>query len=390
MTIKELAFSAQQHLQSSTGASFKRAHIYELLAASFGFNSHAAFSVDTVLMELGSNDSQSVPQSSHIRRRCIELGYQLDTATLATSLLESFLAERRIGITSISSLISCLRGESTNHDYELEYDEDEDEDELFDYTEAVKQFQHTEADKLFTPTDEEFGPILLDGLNAAASKGNVLAHYALALIYAPDDDDNPDSGNSYWYSQGLKGRILTGVEKEWAEAYKSHLVQAEKYSHHLREAGRLGHQGALLNLAERFGDPLFFEQLRIDADVDPMVVADIAERMDRNEDARHWLTLASERGNTDAMLRLIEEYEYHDLQRSWQWVYLSKLVGTDLTEDAHYAIGEDGSDYDDDVGGPAYVAGRSCVDLCPLNPEQDATARLAAQKLFEQIERMMH
>ena len=49
MTIKELAYSAQQHLQASTGGSFKRAHVYELLAASFGFNSHAAFGVDTVL-----------------------------------------------------------------------------------------------------------------------------------------------------------------------------------------------------------------------------------------------------------------------------------------------------------------------------------------------------
>jgi hypothetical protein len=52
----------------------------------------------------------------------------------------------------------------------------------------------------------------------------------------------------------------------------------------------------------------------------------------------------------------------------------------------HYAINEDGSDYDDDVGGPAYVAGRDGVDLEPLDPAQDATARLAAQKLFEQIE----
>jgi hypothetical protein len=42
MTIKELAYSAQQHLQASTGSSLKRAHIYELLAASFGFKSYAA------------------------------------------------------------------------------------------------------------------------------------------------------------------------------------------------------------------------------------------------------------------------------------------------------------------------------------------------------------
>src|SRR5690606_14891276 len=53
---------------------------------------------------------------------------------------------------------------------------------------------------------------------------------------------------------------------------------------------------------------------------------------------------------------------------------------------AHYAINEDGSDYDDDVGGPAYVAGRDGIDIEPLAPAQDATARRAAQKLFEQIE----
>ena len=26
-------------------------------------------------------------------------------------------------------------------------------------------------------------------------------HYALALIHAPDDEDDPDAGSSYWYSQ---------------------------------------------------------------------------------------------------------------------------------------------------------------------------------------------
>jgi TPR repeat protein len=102
----------------------------------------------------------------------------------------------------------------------------------------------------------------LDGLDAAASKGNALAHYALALIYAPGDEDDQDAGSSYWYSQGQQGRVLTGVEKEWAEAYESRLAHAEKYAHHLKEAGRLGHQDALLDLAERFDDLSFFEQPR--------------------------------------------------------------------------------------------------------------------------------
>ena len=148
MTIKELAYSAQQHVQARTGASFKRAHIYELLAASFGLNSYAAFGVNTVLAELRQNDRQALPQGAFINRRCIELGYRPDTATLATSALESFLSERQIGIASISSLISRLRGESPNQDDELEYDEDE----------------------LFEPTDEAFGPILVDGLDVQPAR----------------------------------------------------------------------------------------------------------------------------------------------------------------------------------------------------------------------------
>ena len=222
MTIKELAYSVQQHLQAKTATSFKRSHIYELLAASFGFNSQAAFSVDTVLTEFCRNDSRSVPQTLSIRRRCIELGYQPDIAILVTSALESFLTEREIGIASISSLISRLRGEFPDQGYELEYDEDE----------------------LFNPSDEALGPILLDGLDAAASKGNALAHYALALIYAPDDEDYLGAGSSYWYAQRQQGRVLTGVEEEWAEAYAYRLAQAEKYAHHLKEAARLGHQDA--------------------------------------------------------------------------------------------------------------------------------------------------
>ena len=68
-------------------------------------------------------------------------------------------------------------------------------------------------------------------------------------------------------------------------------------------------------------------------------------------------------------------------------MYLSRLVGTDLSKDAYYAINEDGSEYDDDVGGPAYAAGRGGVDLDPLSAEQDAAARQVAQGLFERIQR---
>ena len=157
------------------------------MAASFGFNSYAAFGVDTVFTELRPSDNPVAPRGAFVTRRYIELGYQPDMADLVTAALQSFLVERQIGVASISSLISWLRGESHNQDDDLEDDQDE----------------------LFDPVDEGgFGPILLDGLEAAASKGNATAHYALALIHAPDDeDDDLGAKNSYWYSQGQQGRV---------------------------------------------------------------------------------------------------------------------------------------------------------------------------------------
>lgn len=379
MTIKELAYSAQQHLQASTGSSLKRAHIYELLAASFGFNSYAALGVDTVLTQQRPDDKRVASYSAFVRRRCIELGYQPENADLVSVTLGAFLAERQIGVVRISVLISQLRGESfSQDDYPIGDDNGLPGDEQDDL-----------LDPGWAGADEgSFPPIMLDGLEAAASKGNAFAHYALALIHAPDDEDtDQEAGSSYWHSQAQQGRVLTGVEKEWVDAHATRLTQAEKHARHLREAGRLGNQYALLDLAERFGDPSFFEQPRHDVGADPSAVAEIAERLGRVADAKHWLTVAAESGDTDAMLHLIEEHDQGDLARCWTWVYLSRLVGTDLTKDAHYAINEDGSEYDDDVGGPAYVAGRDGINLDPLSAEQDAAARNAAQDLFEQIRR---
>jgi hypothetical protein len=380
MTIKELAYSAQQHLQASTGSPLKRAHIYELLAASFGFKSYAAFGVDVVFTQLRSGHERADSHRDFVRRRCIELGHPSEGADLASDSLGSFLTERQIGVVQISALISQLRGDWSRLDDDPA---DDDPEQLGD--EQVDQLGARWADG----DEAAIAPLMLDGLEAAASKGNALAHYALALIYAPDDDDETDqsSGSSYWHSQAQLGRVLTGVEKEWADAYAAQLTRADKYVSHLRLAGRLGNQHALLDLAERFGDSSFFERPRHDIDADPSAIAEIAERLGRVADSKHWLTVAAENGDTDAMLRLIEEHDQGDLARCWTWVYLSKLIGTDLSRDDYIAINEDGSLYDDDVGGPLYATGRDGIDLAPLSAEQNAVARQAAQDLFEQIQR---
>lgn len=380
MTIKELAYSAQQQLQASTGKPLKRAHIYELLAASFGFNSYAALGVDSIFTQQRPGDKRIGANSALVSGRCIELGYPPEIVDLVSVSLGSFLAERQIGIVRISALISQLRGDwSGPESNPFGGDAGQFDGEKVDWF----------GDRWGDSEEGEFAPLMLDGLEAAASKGNALAHYALSLIHAPDDDEDTDqgAGSPYWHTQEQQGRVLTGVEKEWADAHAARLAQEDKYARHLREAGRLGNQHALLDLAERFGDPSFFERPLHNIGADPSAVAEIADRLGRVADAKHWLTVAAESGDTDAMLRLIEEHDQGNLARCWTWVYLSQLVGTDLSKDEHYAINEDGSEYDDDVGGPAYAAGRDGVDLDPLSAEQDATARDAARDLFEQIER---
>lgn len=244
--------------------------------------------------------------------------------------------------------------------------------------------------------DDEISPILLDGLATAAGKGNALAHYALALIHDPgEDDDEGEVGSPYWYSQAQQVRALAGVEKEWADTHARHLVKAEKYARHLREAARLGNDDALLDLAERFDDPSFYERSRDDPSfyempcgsiVDPVKVAEIAERLGREKDARHWLRIAAEAGDTEAMRRLIEEYDRDDMQQCWIWFHLAQSVGTDLTKNEYYIINEDGSRYDDDVGGPVFVGGGG-VKLEPLDAERDAAARHAAERLFERLQK---
>lgn len=75
------------------------------------------------------------------------------------------------------------------------------------------------------------------------------------------------------------------------------------------------------------------------------------------------------------------------LLQCWTWLYLARLAGTDLTQAKHYAINEDGSAYDGDVGGPAFVDGDDGVELIALLPDQDAVARAEAQRLFSCLPR---
>ena len=376
MTIKQLAFDTQQHLQAKTGTPFKRSHIYELLAAGLGFNSYASLCAEHVFTQCSITSQRPAKHGESVGRRSLELDYPPETALQLAKVLPAYLTDQDIGVIRIADIVAHLRyetGRVTDHEFD-EPDDEADYDETFDP---------------WFDRESIASPILIEGLNAAAEKGNAHAHYALALIHAPSDNpyDEPSAGSDYWYNEGRNGRVLTGIEKEWADEYAVMLNRAEKYEHHLRAASALNHETALLEMAERFGDPAFFEQLTtFSANIDAAHAADVAEHLGRRKDAWRWRTMAAQQGDTEAMRELVEGHDRLNLQQCWTWFYLAELLGTDLAKDEYRAINEDGSDYDDDVGGPAYVGGRGGVELEPIDAEQDAAARRTASSLYQAIE----
>jgi hypothetical protein len=377
MTIKQLAFDTQQYLQARTSTAFKRSHVYELLAAAFGFNSYASLCAEYVFTQGGLTSRRPAKYGESVGRRCLELDYLPETALQLAQPLSVYLTDQDIGIIRIADLVAHLRYETNREtDHELDEFDDEAEDDEDTYGPWF------DRESLATP-------ILLDGLLSAANKGDADAHYALALIYAPSDDpyDEPSSGSDYWYNEARNGRVLTGVEKEWADEYAAMQTRSEKYEHHLRAAGALGHEAALLEMAEIFGDPAFFEQLgEFSASIDAAYAADVAEHIGRRKDAWRWRTIAAQKGDTEAMRELIEGYDRLNLRQCWTWFYLAELLGADLSADEYEAIHENGSRYDDDVGGGMFIDGRGGIELEPLDPEEDAIARRAAAMLYQAIE----
>lgn len=379
MSIKAIAHLAHQRITSESGLSFKRSHFYELLAAAFGYGSSAAFTVDAVLF-VGDEPVSVQHQASctaAINARCRELAYSVVHAEVIASRLWEVLTERRIGVVRLSVLVRSLCGR--NHDDRDGDPEDDSPDGYNDNTQWIGL-------ELSEGGDTADVAILLESLHAAAARDVVLAHYALALLYEPDlDPELRHETRSCWYEQRQKGVVLEGVKIEWADDYERLMAARQTYQHHLSAAARLGHTDAIVDMARHFKDTTVFDT---DIDLskqDPREMAELAFELRHDGGAKHWLTIAAESGDTAAMRELIEGYDAADTYRCWMWLHLAALHGVDLTKDEYRAIHEDGSDYDDDIGGPMYADGVDGIELPSLPPEADARALQAAREIFSRI-----
>ena len=402
MAIKELAHSAQQHIQASTGCTFRRSHVYELLAAAFGFKSFAAFSASALLADAGIGDF--TPQaSSELIGRVVQLGYpQGISAAIAQSLIDHANA-RQVSFISLRYLFAALTpqvrlGDEGDDIEDWETDPDSDQDE-----ESAASQMAPKASRFLASA------MLMEGLEQAAAGHNAQAHFAIAALY------RCRRPNGYLYEESLKGRILNKVEQGWVDAYLVNKPRFEKYQHHLRQAATGGVRQAAAEFADVFDDAAFYALAeRGRGPVDARQLAEIATSLNDGESRRRWLRVAGEEGSLAAIRTLAEEGDELALRQlaetgdvgairelaekamktdpgeAWMWQHLANMLGADLTESTmrayHDGGPQDGQEYDDDFGGALYVSGNEGLGLAPLSPGRDRKARKLALAIFEKIQ----
>ena len=414
-SISSFARQAQTHLQTIAGADsaiVKRSHVYELMAAALGLGSHAALKAHGLLCPLPSQPLLAHYGALHpgsCAARAEALGMARERSGPLAQALCADMAAQSLGLVPRDDILEALLFGSRELYRETLRDDA--------YYEALDAALDSDPDAW--PEDPEplhlDSPFVCQALQKAAEQGEGRAHLALGLLIelgAPldaahqergddendeDMDDVPDSrAGLYWYERQLKGEVLTGVELEWAEGYAERVQRRAAASHervarsssardHFNAAAALGQHDALLLLADRWGDDRFFDLQAPQVRADPLWVADLTQRVGRYEWTPAWLAVAAERGDMQAIRELMESWHADDPLKLWTWFHYAKLLGNDLTQGDYWAIHEDGSHYDDDVGGPMFVDGVDGVELPTVDESVRQEAQRAAQSLFARM-----
>lgn len=422
MNIRSFAHLTQARLKTVTGLDVKRTHIYELMASAVGIGSHAALTTEGLLCPLPSRPliaHYGALNTDQCTLRAAVLGYPKEQCEPLATALCSEMASQPLGLVPFEDILNVLLTGSR-----ALYMEEVRDAAYHDARDAAfEQAMHSrESADAWLDDSHEFDdpeplrlntPWIIHALQIAAAHGEGRAHLALGLLCLAstvnadpeldefDDfdelDDLPDSrAGQYWYERQQKGEALMGVELEWAQSFASRMERGEttemerttklvSASDHFNAAAELGQHDGLLILADLHGDDRFFDIEEPHVRADPLWIADLADRVGRYEWAQAWTTLAAEHGDTQAMRYLVEHAHRQDPLKAWTWFHLAKLLGTDLTRDQHWAVHEDGSHYDDNVGGAMFAAG---IDGVELPEAQDLIKRHAeslAQSLHAQL-----
>lgn len=365
MSIKQLCFDAHTQLRDQHGIAVRRSHLYELLAALLGFNSHAALTADAVIGQVRQAWKFTSDDVARLSKRCLALGYPAAESQRLVEAITALAETHRLVAVDVKYLVKLVAGDAARWDV--------DDEEMPDDIGIDQAFPWQDA-----PDLDLDSPLLLDALEQLAAKDHADAHFALALRL---QCEAPEERDGHWYRQQLEGRPLDGPEKEWADDYAAALAQSDRYHHHLAAAARLGRSDAALEWAELTGEEADFRHaLSLAAPEDAIRLLDLADRFGASATAAPLLRQAALAGDVEAMRRLAEDFEADPIE-AWTWVHLAQLCGTDLTR--MEAVYEDGAPADDDLPGNIFAVGG--IDVPDISADQQALSRREAARRYEAI-----
>lgn len=359
MSAKEQAYQAHAFVRSGGVSSTRRSHIHELLAALLGYRTFAAFQHDAVWCDVPMSLVGQQLDVERLRERCMQIGLPDEEVPLVVRSLSGFLQDSGYASVRFEELIAAASFDETHQNW-----------------------KEWVWNQIVRPSDG-LGPVLCTELEAAADRGVINAHYAIAKLLEGDAEYYGDEADRLRRSIKRQG-TWTAPFVSFNEVNINGLLLEEKYRHHLFEAARAGHVLAAMDSARFYADPALLNASPTD-DVDPLIAADLAAEYGDHEKLKYWLTVAAEQGDVGAMRELIMSRAESN-EQAWVWIYLSKLLGGDLEQDHFVAINDDGTLWDDDVGGPAQLGGHQGIQLPKLNAEVDHQARLKAEELLRRID----
>ncbi|MBP7623314.1 MAG: hypothetical protein KA763_05030 [Xanthomonadales bacterium] len=108
MNIKTIAFSAQQRVAEQRGISLQRSHVYEALAAAFGFASYASLCADHVFDVGAPEGFDRARLTDCIARRLDQLGVSEAPRLQVASELATIVSDQHLRVVSIDGVIESL------------------------------------------------------------------------------------------------------------------------------------------------------------------------------------------------------------------------------------------------------------------------------------------
>jgi hypothetical protein len=377
MTTGTFAFELQSSLNKALGIHFKRSHVHEVVAALLGFSSYAAMTTQRVLAQ---HDGSAPAASFDIEgaaRRVLRLGYAPPMAPIVAARTARAVEAARLCVITIDDVLFELGvgvdgGALAGSERDPLAREDSD----------VTGQWGPRSDDLAFRIDRD-SVVLRESLLRMADAGSARAHLALACFDDEFVSEQPEGAmdGRYWFELQQAGRLLTGVELEWAQAYRRKREALRSKNEHLQRAVERGNVEAALRLLEEEPCVEHFELAsRLAGDGHAARLGHLAVFFDRRDDALKWFRIAARQGDIGAMKVLASSLE-SEPKAAWTWVYLAELLGARLME--YHAVGDDGLPADADEAGPIYAAGG--FDLDPLSARDRAEAVEAARSIHVEL-----